>query len=84
MLGGVAGLQGGQDRGGLDLPDRRQVLRPSRAHEAPRCLGTVMVMLCTVVRVGGVVVRCTRVQVGVQPGQGVGAQDGAVPALGGR
>ena len=82
VLGGVAGLQGGQHRGGLDLPDRRQVLRPSRAHEAPRRLGAVMVM--RFVSAGGVVVRRARVQVWAQPGQRIGAQDGAVPAPGGR
>ena len=82
--GGVAGLQGGQHGGGLDLPDRRQVLRPSRAHEASRRLGAVMVMLRTVVGVGGVAVRGARIRIRAQPGQRIGAQDGAVPAPGGR
>ena len=43
-----------------------------------------MVMLRTVVSTGGVVVRGACIRIRVQPGQRIGAQDGAVPAPGGR
>jgi len=37
-----------------------------------------------VVGAGGVAVRGARIRIRVQPGQRIGAQDGAVPAPGGR
>ena len=43
-----------------------------------------MVMLRTVVSTGGVAVRGVRIRFRAQPGQRIGAQDGAVPAPGGR
>ena len=82
MLGGVAGLKGGEHGGGLDLPDRRQVRRPGRAHESPRCLGAVVIM--QVMSAGGVLVRCARVQIGAESGQRISAQNRVVPAAGRR